>query len=106
MMAYIIISAVYVLVMMGHTYNLLSLLHSAITDSYVHDHARTHTHTHTHTHTVGGFSAGWPFTHMIERYSWSTAIHSLTLASVGLVGVASYLLFLMVQGLPQIRKTD
>jgi OPA family glycerol-6-phosphate transporter-like MFS transporter 4 len=54
---------------------------------------------------VGGFSAGWPFAHLIEQSGWTTAFHCLSLASAALVGVASYLLVLMLRGLRQI-KTD
>jgi sugar phosphate permease len=55
---------------------------------------------------VGGFSAGWPFAHIIDQYSWSSAFHSLAVCSVGLVGVASYLLLLMIKGLATLKKTD
>lgn len=53
---------------------------------------------------VGSFMAGWPFAHTVERYSWTSAYYLLEVASVVMVGLASYLLILLLRGLAANRQ--
>ena len=48
--------------------------------------------------------AGWPFAHTVERYSWTSAYYLLEVASVVMVGLASYLLILLLRGLAANRQ--
>lgn len=53
---------------------------------------------------VGSFMAGWPFAHAVESYSWTSAYYLLEVASVVMVGLAFYLLILLLRGLAANRQ--
>ena len=53
---------------------------------------------------VGSFMAGWPFAHTVESYSWTSAYYLLEVASVVMVGLAFYLLILLLRGLAANRR--
>lgn len=48
--------------------------------------------------------AGWPFAHTVESYSWTSAYYLLEVASVVMVGLAFYLLILLLRGLAANRR--
>lgn len=53
---------------------------------------------------VGSFMAGWPFAHTVESSSWTSAFYLLEVASVVMVGLAFYLLILLLRGLAANRQ--
>lgn len=45
---------------------------------------------------AGSFAAGWPFSHIVETYSWNTAYSVVEVALIVMVILCSYLVMLLM----------
>ena len=59
-----------------------------------------HAYTHSHTHTVGSFLAGWPFSFIIQTYTWNDGYLMIEVLSATMCVLSSYLVVLVQQVQP------